>query len=140
MILGKKFWRWMWVAAAAFNFLIGIFIVFLTEWSFRLSYSPSGDAENAMALRLWRDFGIFVLMIGVGYYLVSRNLSKNQGVVILGIGAKSFDVITLSVRYAVGLANPIVLVPAIIDGLFMLLFIVFLKRARSTSSHMNHAG
>lgn len=121
----------MWIAAAAFNLVMGFFIVFLTDWSFALSYGPSGDVDNPMALRLWRDFGIFVLMIGVGYYLVSRDLTRNNSLVLLGIAAKAFDVIALSLRFAMGLANAIVLVPAIIDGLFMLMFILFLYQLRS---------
>ncbi len=131
MNLSNNFWKWMWIAAAAFNIIMGFFIVFLTRWSFALSYDPSGDVANPMALRLWRDFGIFVLMIGVGYYLVSRDLTRNSSLVLLGIAAKAFDVIVLSLRFATGLANAIVLVPAIIDGLFMLLFILFLYKIRS---------
>ena len=54
-----------------------------------------------MVLRFWRDFGIFVLLIGVGYYLVSRDITKNRALIYLGILAKLFDVVALSFRFAI---------------------------------------
>jgi hypothetical protein len=125
----------VWLAATAFNFLIGASIVLATEWSFDLAYGPSGDTDNAMAQTLWRDFGIFVLLIGVGYYIVARDVTRNHGLALLGIFAKLFDVVALTTRFFLGLAAPIVLVPAAIDGVFALMFVVFLVWARRTRPH-----
>jgi hypothetical protein len=83
-----------------------------------------------MTLRFWSDFGFAVVLIGVGYYLVSRDVDQNRGLVWLGVPAKLFDVVTLTSRFAMGLASPLVLIPAAVDGLFMLAFVAFLYQTR----------
>jgi hypothetical protein len=120
----------MFVAAALFNFVFGGPILLTPAWSYSIAYLPPLDSQG-MALRFWGDFGFAVVLIGVGYYLVSRDLARNRGVVWLGVFAKLFDVVVLSYRFALGLAHPIVLVPAAVDGLFMLLFILFLYQTRA---------
>jgi hypothetical protein len=78
-----------------------------------------------MALRLWADFGFAVVLIGFGYQLVSRDVSKNRGIVLLGILAKLFDVFNLTTLFMWGIARPIVLIPAFIDAVFVALFVAF---------------
>jgi hypothetical protein len=123
-----RFWRRLFVWAALFNFCFGLPIMFATGWCYRVAFRPSVGPADPMALRFWSDFGFAVTLIGVGYYLVSRNVTANHGLVWLGVFAKLFDVTVLTFRYAVGLARPIVLVPALVDGAFMVLFLVFLRQ------------
>jgi hypothetical protein len=78
-----------------------------------------------MAIRLWADFGFAVILIGLGYQIIARDVRKNRGIVLLGIIAKLFDVINLTLLFAWGIARPIVLIPALIDGIFAALFGVF---------------
>ena len=131
MKFGSNFWQKIWMAAALFNFIMGVPIALAPAWTFAVAYGPSGVSADPMALRLWRDFGLLVILIGVGYYIVSRDITKNRGLVYLGIVAKLFDVVVLTYRFEAGLANPIVLIPAAIDGIFVILFILFLVQTRS---------
>ena len=87
--------------------------------------------REPMALSLWADFGIMVILIGYGYQIISRDVTKNRGIVLPGIFAKLFDVVTLSYRYVSEIANAIVLIPVFIDGVFVLLFIIFWRRTRT---------
>jgi hypothetical protein len=118
----------MFVWAALFNFCFGLPIMFATEWCYRITFRVPLALDGSMALRFWSDFGFAVVLIGVGYYLVSRNLDANHGLVWLGVFAKLFDVTVLTYRYAIGIARPVVLLPALVDGAFMLLFLVFLRQ------------
>ena len=127
--MGRRFWSWIFVAAALFNFAFGGPILLAPEGSYALAYVPT-LTDDAMALRFWSDFGFAVVLIGVGYFLVSRDLTRNRGLVWLGVVAKLFDVVTLTSRFATGLAEPLVLLPAAVDGLFMLLFVLFLYQTR----------
>jgi hypothetical protein len=122
----------MYVAAALFNFVFGVPIMLAPAWSYSVAYLPPLNDDGGMPLRFWSDFGFAVVLIGVGYFLVSRDLAQNRGLVWLGVFAKLFDVVALTSRFALGLAHPLVLVPAAIDGLFMLLFILFLYQTRDT--------
>ncbi|WP_455210142.1 hypothetical protein [Kaarinaea lacus] len=125
-------WKTMWIAAALFNLIIALPLIFATNWTYTLAYAIPQHEADLMALRLWRDFGIFVLLIGVGYFIVSMDITINSGLAFLGIFAKLFDVVTLTYRYTIGIAEFIVLIPAIIDGIFMLLFILFLMKTKNT--------
>jgi hypothetical protein len=114
----------MFLCAAGFNFAMGGPIFLFSAWSYRVAYIGEASADT---LRFWGDFGFAVLLIGVGYWIVSRDVTKNRGLVWLGIIAKLFDVVALSVRWANGIAHPIALVPAAVDGAFVVLFILFLR-------------
>ena len=91
----RRTWSWMFAAAAAFNFCMGGPIFFLPEWSYHLAYA--GDA-SASTLRFWGDFGFAVLLIGLGYAIVAWDVTRNRGLVWLGVFAKLFDVVVLSAR------------------------------------------
>jgi len=122
--MNLKRWSLTFLAAAGFNFLMGGPIFFAPHWSYRLAYIGE-PAEST--LRFWGDFGFAVLLIGVGYWIVARDVTRNRGIVWLGILAKAFDVVALSWRWSRGEAHPIVLLPAAVDGAFAVLFILFLR-------------
>jgi hypothetical protein len=117
-------WATVFLLAALFNYAIGLPIMLARRWSYDLSYLPE-VSRDPMALRLWADFGFAVVLIGLGYQIVSRDVSKNRGIVLLGIIAKLFDVFNLTYLYLRGVAKPLVLAPALIDGVFVALFIAF---------------
>jgi hypothetical protein len=133
MSIDRKIWTLLFVATGIFNFCMGGPIFFAPGWSCQLAYYI--DPADAATLRFWGDFGFAVLLIGVGYIFVALDIDKNIGIVWLGIFAKLFDVIVLSVRWSEGLAHAIVLFPAAIDDSFVLAFVLFLWRARSASSN-----
>lgn len=135
----------MFFIAALFNFAMGLPIFFARQWSYSLAYFPS---DSLMAMRFWGDFGFSVLLIGFGYFLISLDPPNNLNIVWLGVFAKLFDVVTLTYRFAIGIAKPLVLLPAIIDGAFAILFVLYLVRAQaialpswnySTDSHESNS-
>lgn len=118
-------WKLLFLSAALFNYAIGLPILVARRWSYMVAFTDS-VGQDAMALRLWADFGFAVVLIGFGYQIVSRDVSKNRGIVVLGIIAKLFDVGNLSLLYLWGVANRIVLIPGSIDGAYVIAFLVFL--------------
>ena len=119
----RKFWALFFFAAAAFNFCMGGPIYFLSDFSYALAYLGPADAST---LRFWGDFGFAVMLVGAGYAMVGFNVDANRGIVWLGIFAKAYDVINLTLRWKLGLAHTLVLLPALIDGAFGVFFIIFL--------------
>lgn len=69
------------------------------------------------------------MLIGVGYLFIARRPAQERSLIWLGVLAKGFDVFTLSYRTLVGLTYPVVLVPAAINGAFMIFFLIFLARS-----------
>jgi hypothetical protein len=120
------FWTGMFVAAALFNFAIGIPLMLARQWAFELAFTSGSAANAGVAPDLWADFGYCVTLIGVGYLIVARDVASNRGLVWLGIFAKLFDVVVLTWRFFLGMTRPIVLLPASIDALFVVLFVCFL--------------
>lgn len=121
----RKRWTVFFFLAAAFNFSMGGPIFFASAWSYSVAYLGPPDPA---AIRFWGDFGYAVLLIGLGYAILGLDVDKNRGIVWLGIVAKLFDMIVLPLRWLEGLAHPIVVVPAAIDGAFCLGFVWFLLR------------
>ena len=121
----RRHWTVFFFLAAAFNFCMGGPIFFASAWSYSVAYILPPDEPT---LRFWGDFGYAVMLIGLGYAILGLNVDRNRGIVWLGIVAKLFDMIALPVRWWEGLAHPIVLAPAGIDGLFCLGFVWFLIR------------
>lgn len=117
-------WSRIFLVAALFNYAIGFPILFLSRWSYDQSFVEA-VGRDPMAIRLWSNFGFAVILIGLGYQIISRNIRANRGIVLLGIIAKLFDVINLSLLFAWGFARPLVLIPAFIDGLFAVVFVIF---------------
>ena len=119
-------WKRMFLSAALFNYAIGLPIVLAPAWSYEVAWLPAAP-DGSMVLSFWWDFGFVVALIGIGYHIVARDISRNHGIVWLGIISKTFDVVSLTYRYIIGLASPLVLIPGAIDGVFVILFFLFLR-------------
>jgi len=122
--LYERRWSKFFLAAALFNYAIGFPIFFFRQWSYNVTYLAA-VGRDPMAIRLWADFGFAVILIGFGYQLIARDVRKNRGIVLVGIIAKVFDVINLAALVSWGFARPLALIPALIDGIFAVMFVVF---------------
>jgi hypothetical protein len=123
-------WTRFFYAAAAFNYVIGFPVMLARVWSYNFVYLASVSREP-MALRLWADFGFFVVLIGFGYQMIAHNIGENRGIVWLGVFAKLFDVFNLTNLYLTGQARALVLAPAAIDAAFTTGFLIFLSKTRN---------
>ena len=125
--MSERSWSRFFVVAAVWNLVIAVPIIVAPEWSYSLAYPDEGASDAVLAL--WRDFGITVLLIGLGYYLVSRDLYRNRGIVIVGLlGKLIIDVIGIGWRYLDGMASQVALFAAAVDAVFVVAFLVFLLR------------
>ena len=126
--ISDRSWSRMFWSAAAFNFVIGLPLFLAPGWSIALAFVESDP--SGLAARLWSDFGFCVLLIGAGYGIVGYDVGRNRGIVWLGVFAKLFDVVTLGSRAVIGIAQPLVLIPAAIDAAYVGAFLVFLYQTR----------
>ncbi|NVM37786.1 MAG: hypothetical protein HWN81_19500 [Candidatus Lokiarchaeota archaeon] len=78
---------------------------------------------------IWLHISLFLIFtFGIGYIIVSRDLSKNHGIVMIGAMVKTeFFVITLA-YFIIGDMNFMIVVLGGIDILFVCLFIEFLLK------------
>jgi hypothetical protein len=122
-----RYYRWMFLAAAAWNALAaGAVLFLLTNATFRIRMGISKPADT-LSLQLLASC---LLLFGLGYYWVSRALSKNHGLVKLGVIGKTI-VFLLFFGHALTGAIPVTLaVPSVADLLFAALFLEFLVHWR----------
>ena len=81
--MGETFYKRMWFIATFYNVVGGIGIFILGPWVFSLA----GEAVPTPPLYYQAWIAMFAT-IGVGYWFVYRDLSKNRDVIIMGIIGK----------------------------------------------------
>jgi hypothetical protein len=121
------YYRWMFLAAAAWNaFAAGAVLFLLTNAVFRMRLGISHRADP-LVLQLLSSC---LFLFGLGYYWVSRTLSENHGIVKLGFVGKIL-VFILFFSHALAGTIPVGLaVPTVVDLLFAALFLEFLVHWR----------
>lgn len=120
-----EYYRRLFLVAAAWNFLMGFSLLF-GEGAMR-ALTGVGTPFDPLGKQL---FASLVLVFGLGYYIVSRDVSRNEGIVLLGIFGKVLVIALFSIHAALGDISFILAAPTIVDLLFALLFAEFLWRGR----------
>ncbi len=88
--------------------------------------------DNHVALSIYRLFWILVILFGIGYYFVSRDLEKNRGIVWMGAIGKVAVFITWSYDYFIGKATILAFLGSTGDLIFAILFILFLWQTKNS--------
>jgi hypothetical protein len=122
-----RYYRWLFITAAIWNLFSASCVLFLlTDVRFRREMGFPGPAE-AISLQLLASC---LFVFGLGYYWVSRDLSRNRDLVKLGVIGKPL-VFLVFFGHALAAEIPALLVaPSVVDLLFGLLFLEFLVRTR----------
>jgi len=122
-----RYYRALFLASAVWNALAaGAVLFLLTNAMFRTRLGISNPADP-LSLQLLASC---LLLFGLGYYGVSRALSKNHGLVKLGVIGK-IAVFLLFFGHALAGTIPVTLaVPSVVDLLFAALFLEFLVHWR----------
>ncbi len=124
---GARYYRWLFLGAAVWNMLSAVTVLFLlTNSKFRLEMGFPGPPDT-ISLQLLASC---LLVFGLGYYWVSRDLSRNRDLVLLGVIGKPL-VFLVFFGHAVAGEIPMRLVfPSIVDLVVGALFLEFLVRTR----------
>ena len=121
------YYRALFFAAAAWNALSGgAVLLFLTNATRRSQMGFRG-APDTISLQL---LATCLFVFGLGYYWVSRDLSRNRDLVKLGVIGKP---LVFLVFFGHALAQQIpmrLVIPSVVDLLFGALFLEFLLRTR----------
>ena len=123
----ERYYRLLFVTAAIWNLLTaGAVLFLLTDASFRREMGFPGPSDT-ISLQL---LAACLFVFGLGYYWVSRDLSRNRDLVKLGVVGKPL-VFVVFLGHAFIKEIPVLLVaPSVVDLLFGALFLEFLLRTR----------
>jgi|HubBroStandDraft_2_1064218.scaffolds.fasta_scaffold338207_2 hypothetical protein len=122
--------RWMFALGAAWTVGIGATVMAAPRWAGEVFYRHDGTAEEPLLWMTTRDFGLGLVLFGLGYALVAIAPDTNRGFVQLGAVGKVLVVAAMIQRFTTGIATHWVLVVALGDLVFAALYARFLWRTR----------
>ena len=124
-------WKYIFQLKAIINWVESVFLLLSDQWIREvLGEKPLTNPEYSHL------FLALVFVIGIGYWWVGNDISRNQGIVKLGIIAQSSVFVVLAYHTLVGKLHPFYLVPGVIDLTFAILFGVFLNSYARTQPAM----
>jgi hypothetical protein len=113
----------IWNLLAGFSCWLGA--VFMPDLFFGMFGMPLPVSLFPLHAMFW-----FIIAFGIGYLIVSRDVSKNHGIVLIGIIAKVLFFVDCLITLASKEADLLLLLTGIIDLIFAVLFTEFLLRMR----------
>ncbi len=114
-------WKYIFQLKAAINWIESVALLFADRWIRELlGQKPLTNPEY---LQL---FVVLVFIIGIGYWWVSQDISRNREIVKLGIYAQYSVFGVLAYQTLIGNVHPLYLIPGVIDLIFAILFSLFL--------------
>jgi len=114
-------WKYIFQLKAAINWIESLALLFADRWLRELLGEK--PLTNPEYLQL---FVVLVFVIGIGYWWVSQDISRNREIVKLGIYAQYSVFGVLGYQTLIGNVHPLYLIPGVIDLIFAILFSVFL--------------
>jgi len=112
--------------ASLWNISIGVIGIFFTDFSIGLFFSPDAVTSDFIAKLFFRLFMIAVIIFGTGYFIVSREITLNRGIVWMGLISKLILFVIFFTYYVDGSATIMALLAVTGDFLWSLIFILFL--------------
>lgn len=120
--MGEQGWTRVFILAAIFNVLIGLPL--LLDPAMGPKFLPLPPDEL-----IWpRLTGGMILIYGIGFWIVSRDLDRNRGIIAIGAAGKLLVVLQLLIYWLNGTIEFWSFSVTLIDLVFAMLFIRFLVR------------
>ena len=119
----EKAYRSLFLIAALYDFVLGFAFFFFLPFFFEEIY----DIAAPIYPSLYQGGAAFILVMGIGFYFVYRNMYRNVDIVKIGIAFKS--VYTALAFYYVFIEDMpwVFSVFGVLDLVFIIFFILFLR-------------
>jgi len=120
----EKYYKILFIVAALYNIIISVAFISVSVVATELF--PLFGVEIPPSMVFLQLSLILIALLGVGYIMVSRDISKNHGLVLIGGLAKlSFFLMSL-IYYFIGDLNILIVLLGSVDLIMVILFIEFL--------------
>jgi len=116
-----QFYKSGFALAAAWNWCVSILTLLFYQWFFNIL----GMSTPQPALWFYLFLGS-VFIFGIGYFMVSLDLSQNHAVIILGILGKIGVFAAFLYSYIIGMVHFAILCLGIVDVIWCVFFVKFL--------------
>ena len=132
--LSDTFYSRMFFLAGIWNIMIGMTGACAMDFSVALFFGPGAVTDQFIAVMSFRLFMVAIAIFGIGYCLVSRNLAANRGIVWLGLVCKMILFALFYYYFFTGRATVMAALTVTGDGVWSILFGLFLYRTGEGSS------
>ncbi len=124
----KNYYKYLFLIGAIWNLVVGFLFIALSPLAD--SVFPLFGMESPTSLVFFQGFFGLTSLFGIGYYLVSRNIEKNHGIILLGVIGKFYLFILFLIYFIIGASNFLPVATVIVDLVFGCLFVEFLISIR----------
>lgn len=122
----KGYYRTLFLTAAFYDFSLGIIFLFFYKPLFHALKIPIPSDPSYLSLS-----AAFVFVLGVAYYLIYRNIEANRDLAKIGtIYKAAYVLIGLYYFLFSSVPHMIFILFAVIDFIFLILFVDFLMRTK----------
>ncbi|MFX1450987.1 MAG: hypothetical protein ACFFCM_09095 [Promethearchaeota archaeon] len=118
-----NYYKYLFLIGALWNIVLGVLFFFISIIDPTLVFNTELIIPSLFSTHA---FLLLVITFGIGYYLVSRDIDQNQGLVIVGIIGKILFFLCTVVYFSLGQIDALKLIIGIGDLIFACLFIEFL--------------
>jgi len=132
-----NYYKLLFLIAGIWNLAAGIICwigcVLMPDVFFRMFNMPLPSSLFPFHAMFW-----FIIAFGIGYIIVSRDINKNHGVILIGMLAKFLFFIDCIVTLTLKEANIMLIGTGIIDLIFAILFLDFLLKAKKVPGQISN--
>jgi len=127
-VRSNGFFSKIFLLAALWNFSIGFIGIFFTDFSLSLFFGQSIAGTGFIAVLMFRLFMAAVIIFGLGYFIVSRDVMFNRGIIWLGLLSKLILFAVFIYLYFMGRTAFPAALAVTGDFLWSILFLLFLRQ------------
>jgi len=121
------FYKNFFLFATFWNIGAGLLGVVSLPFNLKTFYNVANYSADYLFKIHYYNFWLFILVMGVGFYFVSRDVTHNYAMAIVGILGKTMAVVVWVYYYFMQQATYMVLVASAGDLLLVLVFILYLR-------------
>jgi hypothetical protein len=128
-----KYYKTLFIIGGIWNLGAGVLCwlgsVFMPDLFFNMFGMPKPPSMFPFHAMFW-----FIIVFGIGYIIVSRDVTKNHGIVLIGTMAKILFFLDCIITFSSKEANAMLLGPGVVDLIFAVLFVEFLLKTKAMTS------
>ena len=114
----KVYYKYMFIIGAIWNLAVAIPLLIISYFI--------NPGLSTLGLIYYQGFLISIILFGIGYYIVGKDINKNHAIILLGIVGKILVFTFFLTYFLLGIMTIFEVSAATIDLIFACLFIEFL--------------
>ncbi|PKL38432.1 MAG: hypothetical protein CVV44_11130 [Spirochaetae bacterium HGW-Spirochaetae-1] len=130
--LNSPLFKNIFTLGALWNWGVGLIGLVFTDFAIGLFFGAVAVTDNYFALLMFRIVMLAVIIFGIGYFMVSRSLYLNRGLVWLGLLSKMILFFMFTWYFILGMATIFAFLTVAGDLIWSLIFLAFLWQTRDS--------